>query len=177
MTMYQVAYNQTTRIALIQANAAAVPGGSVNVGSFEHPDPIYASSEVVFHAVRDLLYKVSAADASEAAMFPDNITDMHNVTIELDDGIEPADLIVVTNMAFNLDEVTVEEAATVQLNLTVEPANATDEGVTYESSNVAVATVDENGLVTGVAAGEAIITATGENEEITATCTVTVTAG
>lgn len=176
MTMYQVAYNPTTKVALIQADAAAVPGGSVDVGSFEHPDPIYPGSEVVFHEVRDLLYKRSAANPANTAMFPENITDMANITISLDAGIEPEDLVVITALNFNPTEYTVEVAATVQLVLEVEPENASNEGVTYSSDDEGVATVDENGLVTGVAAGECTITALDETEEVMAEATVTVTA-
>lgn len=176
MSTYQVAYNPTTKVALIQADAAVVPGGSVDVGSFEHPDPIYPGSEVVFHEVRDLLYKRSAADPAEMAMFPENITDMANITISLDAGIEPEDLVVITALNFNPTEYTVAVAATVQTVLEVEPSNASNEGVTYSSDDEGVATVDENGLVTGVAAGECVITALDETEEVMAEATVTVTA-
>ena len=56
---------------------------------------------------------------------------------------------------------------------TVEPADATDQAVVYTSSDEAVATVDETGTVTAVAAGEATITARLQGLE--AACAVTVT--
>ena len=59
------------------------------------------------------------------------------------------------------------------LTATVLPANATDKAVTWQSSNTAVATVDQNGLVKAVGPGTAIITATAGGK--TATCVVTVT--
>ncbi len=46
-----------------------------------------------------------------------------------------------------------------QLSAEVTPANATDETVTWTSSDEAVATVDANGLVAFIADGEAVITA------------------
>ena len=49
-----------------------------------------------------------------------------------------------------------------------------DGAITWESSDTSAATVDDNGKVTGVAAGSAIITAT--SGEYDAACTVTVTA-
>ncbi|OJG78581.1 LPXTG-domain-containing protein cell wall anchor domain [Enterococcus pallens] len=49
---------------------------------------------------------------------------------------------------------------TYQLTVTVMPENATNKNVTFTSSNPSVATVDANGLVTGVAEGEFTITAT-----------------
>jgi len=56
---------------------------------------------------------------------------------------------------------------------------STDAGVTWETSDKKVATVDEKGVVTGVAPGSATITATtkeknAEGKQITATCVVTV---
>ncbi|EFB74571.1 SCP-like protein [Subdoligranulum variabile DSM 15176] len=55
---------------------------------------------------------------------------------------------------------------------TVEPADATDQTVTYSSSDDSIAAVDAAGLVTPVAAGEATITAT--LGDLEARCTVTV---
>lgn len=57
---------------------------------------------------------------------------------------------------------------------TVAPANASNQKVTFASSDPSVATVDENGLVMAVANGEAVITATAEDGGKTAQCTVTV---
>lgn len=169
MPALQVSYNQTTRVALVQADAAAVPEGSVDVGSFDHPDEVYPDSVVIYHGVRDLLYKRSAADAAETAMFPENITDMQNVIITLDDTI-----FAVTGVNLNPNVAEVEIAATLQLETIVVPENAGDQGVTYGSSNEAVATVDAAGLVTAVAEGEAIITVTTDDGGFTDTCTVTV---
>ncbi len=63
---------------------------------------------------------------------------------------------------------------TVTLTTTVTPYNATDPTVSYQSSNTSVATVDESGFVTAVAAGNAIITATTNDGNHTATCDITV---
>ena len=65
----------------------------------------------------------------------------------------------------------VEEGKTVALTAKVQPDNATDKTVTWTSSNKAIATVAD-GVVTGVAAGQAVITAKAGDKE--ATCTVTV---
>ena len=63
-----------------------------------------------------------------------------------------------------------------QLTATVAPADATDKTVAWTSSNEAVATVSESGLVTAVAAGEADITVTTTDGGFTAICKVTVKA-
>ena len=70
---------------------------------------------------------------------------------------------------------TVENGKTLQLTATVNPDNADDKTVTWSSSNEDVATVDEDGLVTAVAKGEATITVTTTDGGKTATCKVTVT--
>jgi len=51
------------------------------------------------------------------------------------------------------------EEATVELGVNIEPEDAWCQGVTWKSSNEAVATVDENGVVHGIAPGEVVITA------------------
>lgn len=58
---------------------------------------------------------------------------------------------------------------------TVEPNDATNKQVTWESSNENVATVSPNGLVSAVGIGNATITVTTVSGEHTATCTVIVT--
>ena len=65
--------------------------------------------------------------------------------------------------------------ATGAITATVGPSKATNKIVTWSSSNAAVATV-AGGVVTPVAAGAAVITATTAQGSFTATCTVTVTA-
>jgi uncharacterized protein YjdB len=56
------------------------------------------------------------------------------------------------------------------------PSDATNKNVTWQSSNTAVATVDNMGLVTGKSAGLASITCTTEDGDFTATCEVAVNA-
>lgn len=59
---------------------------------------------------------------------------------------------------------------------TIEPANATNKGVTWASDNTAIATVDDNGKVTAVALGTAKITVTTEDGGKEAICWVKVVA-
>ena len=65
------------------------------------------------------------------------------------------------------------EGETTQLTATVEPEDASNKNVTWESSNTNVATVN-NGEVTAVSAGTATITVTTVDGGKTDTCTVTV---
>lgn len=80
-----------------------------------------------------------------------------------------------TGVSVSPSTASVEAGSTVQLTETVTPSNTTDKSVSWSSSNTAVATVDSSGLVTGVAAGNATITATTTDGGLTDTCAVTVT--
>jgi len=66
------------------------------------------------------------------------------------------------------------EGATERLTATISPSYATIQDITWTSSNEAVATVNEAGLVTAVGNGTATITAVTDDGGKTAACTVTV---
>ena len=85
------------------------------------------------------------------------------------------DSAAVTGVKLDKETLTVARRATAQLTATVSPENATNTKVTWSTSNSKVATVDRNGLVTGVTAGEATITVTTRDGGFKAECKVTVT--
>ncbi len=80
----------------------------------------------------------------------------------------------VTGVTLDQTSLTLTEGETGNLIATVQPENATNKNVTWESSDTSVATVDENGVVTAVGAGTATITVKTQDGDFTATCTVTV---
>lgn len=86
-------------------------------------------------------------------------------------------VVLVNKITINPSSKSLAIGKTVTLSPTVAPSNATDKGVTWKSSNSKVAKVDEkSGVVTAVAAGTAIITATAvDGSKVTATCKITVT--
>ena len=62
------------------------------------------------------------------------------------------------------------------LGWTVLPETALDRSVGFSSSDVSIASVDDEGVVTGIAPGKCTITiASKANPKVTATCTITVT--
>ena len=81
-------------------------------------------------------------------------------------------VIPVTSVTLNKTSLTLTEQETFQLSATVSPDNATDKTVTWSSSNTAIATVSQDGLVSAIAVGSTTITATAGEKK--ATCTVTV---
>ena len=70
----------------------------------------------------------------------------------------------------------VETGSTYSLAATVLPAETTNKSVTWSSSDTSVATVSANGVVTGVKAGTAKITATTVDGQIAKSCDFTVIA-
>ena len=95
-------------------------------------------------------------------------------------GKEPeivADKVAVTGVTADAS-IEVAEGATKKITASVTPADATNKGLTFTSNNVEIATVSEDGTVTGVAEGSTTITvASVEDTTKTATVNVTVTKG
>jgi len=85
--------------------------------------------------------------------------------------------VVVTGVTLNKTSTTIMVEANETLTATVAPANATNKTVNWTTSDPDIATVTSAGVVTGVAAGTATITATTVDGSYTATCTVTVSDG
>ncbi len=78
----------------------------------------------------------------------------------------------VTSVTLNKASIALVQGNSETLVATVNPSDATDKTVIWESSDTKVATVDTNGKVTAVKAGKSIITAKVGGKS--ATCTVTV---
>jgi uncharacterized protein YjdB len=89
-------------------------------------------------------------------------------------------VITVQNEAVPVTGVSLKTASTIsvngteQLTATVSPENATNKNVVWSSNAVSVATVDEKGLVAGISAGMATVTAKTEDGEFTSSCVITV---
>lgn len=84
---------------------------------------------------------------------------------------QPDDANAVKSIALNTSTATVAVSGKVQLFAIVGPGSG---DIEWTSATTAKATVDENGVVTGVASGSSVITAACDG--LTASCTVTVTA-
>jgi beta-fructofuranosidase len=83
--------------------------------------------------------------------------------------------IPVTGVSLNKSTTSIAAGTTEQLSASVAPSNATNQVVTWTSSNAAIASVSSSGLVTANAVGTTTITVTTQDGAKTATCTVSVT--
>jgi hypothetical protein len=81
----------------------------------------------------------------------------------------------VTGVTVSPTAVTLKVGDTAALTAKVEPANATNKAVTWNSSDTSVATVSVSGVVTAVSKGTAIIACITGSGAKSATCVVTVT--
>lgn len=167
MAQYQVAWNVNTRIATVQFAGDALPVGSTNIGTFEHTTGTEPGNEiekyefgpnhVLWHHVRDALYKVGHQD-------------MQRVRIDLD-----SDYVAVVSFTAVPATVSRTVGQTQQITHVWTPTGASNKKVNYTSSAPAVATVSATGLITAVAAGTATITSTAEGGGTPQTTVVTVT--
>ncbi|MDR3600739.1 MAG: protease pro-enzyme activation domain-containing protein [Desulfosporosinus sp.] len=80
----------------------------------------------------------------------------------------------VTGVALNKISAAIDIGMSDALTAVISPTNATNKGVTWDSSDPAIATVDANGKVVGVKAGTAVVTVTTKDGSKTAACTVKV---
>ena len=81
---------------------------------------------------------------------------------------------LITQLTLDHTELTLEEGQSSTLIAQILPENATNKTLSWESNNTAVATV-ENGIISAVQAGNAVITVkTTDGSNLTATCNVTV---
>lgn len=169
---YRINYDSSTKIVRLESGSgsapAAIGGGWSSLGTFRHDNDadvssviagmqLLADNHALFHHVQEALYKQAG------------VQDMSSVTIWLDG-----------TRAISISTGTVTVAAganSAALAVTATPAAAADKDVTFTSSDVTKATVNAAGVIHGVAAGSAVITAKlKSNDTITATRAVTVTA-
>ena len=85
--------------------------------------------------------------------------------------------ISVDGISLDKNELTINVGESSKLSAAISPANASNKKITWTSDKPEIAEVDQNGNVTGKAEGNAVITATTEDGNKTATCTVKVEKG
>ena len=87
------------------------------------------------------------------------------------------DYVAVTGVTLSKSSLSLSVGDSATLKASVQPSDATEQGIVWSSGNTAVATVSNSGVVKAVAEGTATITAASvADSNKKATCTVTVTA-
>ena len=125
-----------------------------------------SSDEKVATVVDGIVTAKSAGATSITATTQDNKVAICTVTVS-------ASIIPVSGVTLNESTLTIEDNAKSTLVATVWPANATNKKVIWTTSNAGVASVS-NGEISAHLPGTVTITATTEDGNKTATCTVTV---
>ena len=157
-------------------------GNLKNGGSFSTTLGNFTQIEVTAADVHTLggegwsgnMQKMTWTGNASSVSFSGNIMGMGQGTTLKFTIAEPT--VAVTGVTLNQNEAQMTVGGeTLTLTATVNPNNATDQSVSWSTSDANVATV-ENGVVTAVAAGNATITVTTTDGSFTATCAVTVTA-
>ncbi|AWB66023.1 hypothetical protein C2869_06030 [Saccharobesus litoralis] len=100
-------------------------------------------------------YNLIQANNEIKVTFPDSGGKVSSMILEMNNEI---DNVVVTNITID-DDQTIKAGQTFQANATLAPLNAPNLSVTWSSDNEAITTVDNQGLITAVAEGNATITA------------------
>lgn len=127
-----------------------------------------SESSIVSVDENGLIRAVNDGSAVINVISQDNHNAFASVTVNVTPYVE------VTGVKLPSEE-TVKQGLTVKLDAEIEPAEASSAKLKWTSSDPSIATVDDQGVVTGVSRGTAEITATSEaNESIKATTQVTV---
>ena len=148
---------------------------------------LYATSDDNNLSRSSGMYMVDLDDAQPTASYLDGIslnlqsagstTKYGNVYLGLLAFIPEADEIPVApvnGILLNKTAGRVAVGDTAQLSGSARPSNAADTSLTWSSSDDSIATVDETGLVTGVAPGKVTITVTSNETGVTNECAITV---
>ncbi|AFQ43759.1 Ig-like domain-containing protein [Desulfosporosinus meridiei] len=80
----------------------------------------------------------------------------------------------VKGISLNKDSVTIDIGSNEKIEISIEPVDAGNQKVVWESSNTKFATIDENGTIKGVAAGTTDIIVRTEDGSFTDKCSVTI---
>lgn len=167
---------EASKIELNAPEAELIEGESVQLTATI--TPAETTDQTVIWTSSDVTVATVDAFGSVSALKPGTAT----ITAKTANGKEAsckvtvlAKIIEAEGIELNVPEAEVIEGESLQLTATVTPADATDQSLTWSSSDVAVATVDQDGLVTALKAGTATITVRTANGK-EATCELTVEA-
>lgn len=133
---------------------------------------VYKENELIAENIEEKEYTVEGLDPDTEYSF--------SVSEVIGDKESEKAIVNVKTKPIKVDSVTVspksnnlEVGKTRQLNVTIEPSNATNQDTSYTSSDDGIATVNNDGLVTAIGEGEATIIVMADGKSDTATVNVT----
>ena len=133
---------------------------------------------ILSHSTRAYFYEINPETGAET-MHRDFRTETTSLVLpqKASGGSWSSPTDTVSGIQISAQTLTMLQGSSKTLTAAVQPWTATDRTVTWTSADPAIATVDDEGVVTAVAPGETVITAASTlNSSFTASCTVTVEA-
>ncbi|MBN2039317.1 MAG: Ig-like domain-containing protein [Spirochaetes bacterium] len=175
--MEKTALVPVTGVSLNKTNSTILVGGTLQLNPAISPSSA-ANQNVTWSSNADRIAAVSSS-----GMVSGISAGSASITVTTEDGNYTAacsvtvsdTAVAVTGVNLNKTNSTIVAGGTLQLNPAISPSNATNQNVTWSSSDTDFATVTSSGLVSGVAPGSAIITVTTNDGGYTAACAITVT--
>ena len=183
---------KTTALTISNSAIVDARNGEIGAGSTTNLQPVPPSGNgIVFNGDDGTVYGVVTLKEDltigegESLTIPDgaSLTIGSGVTLTVNGGELTGENIPTKGVVYKVTEVmlspstlNLDVGGTATLTATVKPDEASNKSVNWESSAPGVASVDENGEVTAVSAGDATIKVTTEDGEFEATCSVTVNA-
>ena len=159
----------------ISANVAPAGAGTVTVNGSGTSATVTANSDVTLTATANEGYRFTGWTSSDGGTFTDASSESTTFTMPAGNVTVTAQFAkVVTGVKLDKETLALYTGDSATLTATVEPSDAANQNVTWQSNNANVATV-QNGTVTAVGAGETTITVQTQDGNYTATCHVTVT--
>ena len=175
-----VKYVEVTSVSLDKTSLSLPAGGSTTLTATTLPEDA-TNPVVVWSSSDDSIVKISSYDGNVATITADadsrggtatitaacvngTVTATCEVTV-----IVPVEEVVLSN-----EELYLNIGDTFQLGASVRPVYATNQSITWSSSDDSVASVDSNGFLVAKKVGSATITVTTEDGGHTDTCEVTV---
>lgn len=161
----EISLNETAKTIAVdetlQLTATILPKEAVN------KNVIWTSSDTSVAEVDDngLVKALSAGNTTITATTEDGgLTATCEITVT----------VPVTGISLNKQETSMYVGDTEQLVATIMPENATNKNVTWLSDKTDIVTVSEDGLITGISEGKAVVSVTTEDGSFTASCAVTI---
>ena len=162
---FYVYYGDSKAPSVNKVSRPTTPNGSKTISIEDNKGNKNVEEEVNYY-----LLNLSSYNANYVRIVNGSSTNyFYKIVLRFD---EP-ETVKVTGIELDKTEVTINEGEKTTLTATIAPADATIKDVNWTSDNEAVATV-KDGVVSGLSAGSATITATTVDGEFTASCVVTV---